>query len=169
MNQRLADTAKREVGKFFHGNVMGSVTNLHPISDLFPYSETWDVNSWDNTWCAAFVYWCCINAGYDMPVRYDSELVTCNFAGCRAWDQWAKLPEVDCWVDRTEKPEIGDIVLFDRVFENKEHDHIAIIIDICDDLITTAEGNFNNVSAIVKRGYGNVRGYIRLNRRIEND
>jgi len=96
MNKHLADIAKTEACKFFHGNVMGVPTNLHPISDLFPYSETWNVNSWDGVWCAAFVYWCCINAGYELPVRYENESVSCNFAGCIAWEQWAKLLEVGC-------------------------------------------------------------------------
>ena len=72
------------------------------------------------------------------------------------------MSEIDCWVHRRNKPQIGDIVLFDCVFRNEEHDHIAIIVDVNKDFITTAEGNFNNVSAIVKRTYNNVRGYIRL-------
>ena len=162
MNKHLADIAKNEALKFFHGNIMSVPTNLHPISDLFPSSEAWNVNSWDNNWCAAFVYWCCINAGYELPVKHENEAVSCNFAGCIAWEQWAKLPEIDCWVERNNKPQIGDIVLFDHVFRGEEHDHIAIIIDVCECFITTAEGNFNNVSAIVKRTYDNVRGYVRL-------
>jgi len=52
---------------------------------------------------------------------------------------------------------IGDIVLFDNSFENKEHDHMAIIVGFCDNFITTAEGNFDNISAIVKRTYEHVR------------
>jgi len=167
MNKYLANIAKTEARKFFHGNVTGATTNLHPISDLFPYSENWDVNSWDNKWCAAFVYWCCINAGYNLPVRYANKTVSCNFAGCIAWEQWAKLPEVDYWIYKSKQAQIGDIVLFDYVFNNEEHDHIAIIVDVHEDYITTAEGNFNNVSAIVKRPYDNVRGYIRLNQDID--
>ena len=158
----LANIAKVEACKFYHGNVMMASTNLHPIADLFPYSETWDINSWDNCWCAAFVYWCCIKAGYNLPVRYKHESVSCNFAGCIAWEEWAKLPEINCWIPKEERPKIGDIILFDYVFNNKEHDHIGIIIDVNNDFITTAEGNFNNVSAIVKRTYNNIRGYIRM-------
>jgi len=201
-NKHLADIAEAEAHKFYHGNIMGSPTNLHPISDLFPYSKTWDINSWDNCWCAAFVYWCCVKAGYKLPVRYESDKVSCNFAGCIAWEQWAKLPEVGCWMDRNQptpphsgrgmvvfgkefdagfdtfltasrgrgikpvaynkNPEIGDIVIFDRIFKDEEHDHIAIVLDSDEHILETAEGNFNNVSAIVKRPYDNVRGYLRL-------
>lgn len=186
MNTYLASIAKTEARKFFHGNIMGSPTNLHPIADLFGYTETWTIDSWDNNWCAAFVYWCCINAGYELPIRHKNEAVSCNFAGCIAWEQWGKLPEVGYWVERegqmvTESnhltsnalsqpksdylclsPQIGDIVLFDYICQNKEHDHIAIITDVSQEYIETAEGNFNNISAIVKRPYNNVRGYIRL-------
>ena len=162
MNNHLANTARSEAYKFYHGNIMGASTNLHPISDLFPYSEAWDVNSWDNNWCAAFVYWCCVKHGYNLPVRYEHEAVSCSFAGCIAWEQWAKLPEVKYWVNKDEYPKIGDIVLFDYIFKNEEHDHIAILLDFNECMIETAEGNFNNVSAIVKRPYDNVRGYVRI-------
>jgi len=162
MNKKLAHIAKVEAHKCYHGNVMGAKSNLQPIADLFPYSDTWDINSWDNCWCAAFVYWCCISTGYDFPVRYESADVSCNFAGCIAWEEWAKLPETNYWINKNEKPEIGDIVLFDYIFKNEENDHIAIIIGFDNHAIETSEGNFNNVSAIVRRPYDNVRGYIRL-------
>ena len=162
MNIHLANTAQAQARKFWHGNAMGAATNLQPIADLFPKTESWDVNNWDNCWCAAFVYWCCIKAGFNLPVKYESETVSCNFAGCIAWEQWAKLPEVNYWVNKDKSPEIGDIALFDYVFKNEEHDHIGIIIDVRGGFIITAEGNFNNTSAIVKRTFDNVRGYIRL-------
>ena len=158
----LADVAKAEARKFYHGNVMAAATNLHPIAGLFPSSAGWNIDSWDNCWCAAFVYWCCVKAGYELPVRYDSEAVSCNFAGCVAWEEWAKLPEINCWVPKTESPKIGDIVIFDRVSRDAENDHIGIVVDVRDGFIETAEGNFNNVSAIVKRTRGNERGYVRL-------
>lgn len=108
------------------------------------------------------MYWCCIKAGYDLPIKYPNEAVCCNFAGCIAWEQWVKLPEINRWIEKAEKPEIGDIVLFDNAFKGEEHDHIAIVINIDDRFIDTAEGNFNNISAIARRNYDNVRGYIRL-------
>ncbi|MCL1787415.1 MAG: CHAP domain-containing protein [Defluviitaleaceae bacterium] len=161
-NMYLAGIAKAEACKFYHGNVMGAATNLHPIADLFGYTGTWTIDSWDNNWCAAFVYWCCINAGYELPIRYENEAVTCNFAGCIAWEQWAKLPEINCWVARGNPPQVSDIVLFDHICQGKPHDHIGIITHVGNAFIETAEGNFNNVSAIVTRPYDNVRGYVRL-------
>ena len=29
---------------------MGDKTNLHPMADLFPYTETWTKDSWDICW-----------------------------------------------------------------------------------------------------------------------
>ena len=52
MNIELAHIAIKEANKYFHGNCMGSITNLNPIADLFPYSNTWTIDSWDNCWCA---------------------------------------------------------------------------------------------------------------------
>lgn len=163
MNQVLADVAKREALKDFHGAVLGTASNLEPIAKLFPKTPTWDLSDWENCWCAAFVYYCVVSAGFILPVRYPDKGVTCNFAGCIAWEQWAKLRENNCWYDATEIPEIGDIVLFDNVFQNKEHDHIAVILSASANHIITAEGNFNNVSAIVTRQIDeHIRGYVRI-------
>lgn len=63
---------------------------------------------------------------------------------------------------KDDTPKIGDIILFDNVFENKEHYLIGIIIDVDIERIETAEGNVNNVTALVKRSYSNVRGFVRL-------
>ena len=162
MNNELARIAKKEANKHYHGNVMGSKTNLQPIADLFPYSDTWTIDSWDNTWCAAFVYHCVILSGYNLPVRFPDDKVTMNFASVPAWEQWAKLPEVSKWVEKGKAPQKGDIVLFSKVYDGKEPDHIGIVTDISETWIQSAEGNFNNVSAIVKRPYDCVYGYIRL-------
>lgn len=162
MNSVLAELARNEALSCFHGNCMGSPTNLKPIADLFPYSERWTVDSWDNCWCAAFVYYCVIKSGYALPVKYPDDQVLYNFAAVAAWVQWAKLSYISIWHESYAIPEIGDIVIFDRVFDGKEMDHIAIVVDISKNEIETAEGNFNNVSCIVKRNRHHVRGYIRL-------
>ena len=90
---------------------------------LFP---TWNLKEADGLWCAAFVYYCCTAAGFGIPYRPD-ECKTCHLAACLGWEEFAvgdrrieyhKGPE-GC------VPETGDIVLYDRVFENKEHDHIG--------------------------------------------
>lgn len=161
--EKLSDIAKREAQKCFHGNVMKVESNLQSIANLFP---KWSLENWDNKWCAAFVYYCCVNAGFNLPVRYPDERVTCNFAGCIAWELWAKLPKnnfyylasIDDFI-----PQKGDIVIYDEVFLKEPHDHIGIIIENQRDYILVAEGNINNVSGVIKRKKDNhIRGYIRI-------
>ncbi len=41
----------------------------------------------------AFVYYCCIKVGFNIPIKYPNENVKCNFAGCVAWESWTNLPE----------------------------------------------------------------------------
>ena len=59
--------------------------------------------------------------------------------------------------------EAGDMVLYDRVFENREHDHIGIVLEKRDHTILAAEGNVGNISGIVKRPIDDhIRAYIRI-------
>ncbi|QVK21283.1 CHAP domain-containing protein [Mycoplasmatota bacterium] len=160
--ERLALIAKQEAQKSFYGNVMGIKSNIGPIADLFP---KWTLENWDNKWCAAFVYYCCIKTGFTLPVKYPDEKVVCNFAGCSAWELWASLPENKFYFSNNRKftPEKGDIVLYNEVFCNQPHDHIGIVLENKIDTLITAEGNINNVSGIVERKKDNhIRGFIRI-------
>ena len=159
----LAKLAVEKANYPFHGNTMGLVSNLQPIADLFP---KWDLDNWDHKWCAAFVYYCCIEAGYKIPVRYSHETVKCNFAGCSAWEAWASLHDNGFFfkvAEKTFEPSVGDIVLYDNVFLNQEHDHIGIIVEVHHEYFKVAEGNIGNISAVVRRPrYANIRGFIRI-------
>lgn len=62
-------------------------------------------------------------------------------------------------------PSAGDIVLYDRVFMNCEHDHIGIILENKPLSIIAAEGNtFNdNISRVLERDKDeHIRAYIRI-------
>ena len=165
MNQKLARTARIEAEKDFHGTLDESGSTLEPIVSLFPVSLTWNNKNWDNSWCAAFVYYCFIVSGIELPVKYPSELVATNFSGCYAWEQWAKLTNNGYWHDPLEEyfvPEAGDLVIYDHIFIGEEHDHIGIILEVYDTYLVTAEGNVKNRSAIVNRPLdSHIRGYIR--------
>ena len=70
------------------------------------------------------------------------------------WGQWSKIPNINCWHDSMEhgySPEAGYIILYVRVFENTEHDHMGIVIEVRNLSIVVAEGNFNIVSTVVNR------------------
>lgn len=157
----LARVAREKALIPFHGAAEGRESNLGPIVEPFP---TWSVPEADGLWCAAFVYYCCWEAGFDFPIR-PKQCRTCHLAGCVAWEEWAKgdprigyHPRQDGFV-----PEAGDIVLYDRVFENREHDHMGIVLEKRAHAILVAEGNVNNVSAIVERPLDeHIRAFIRL-------
>ena len=91
-------------------------------------------------------------AGFKIPVRPEES--SCSLAGCVAWEEWAQADnriEYHSGNDNIFQPAAGDIVLFDRVFNNTDHDHIGIVLENYDDYIITAEGNVENVSRILER------------------
>ena len=112
---------------------------------------------------AAFVYYCCREAGFDLPIR-PKECRSCHLAGCIAWEEWALGdPRIEYHRGDGFTPEPGDIVLYDRVFENAPHDHIGIVLENRGQAILAAEGNVNNVSALMERPLDeHIRAYIRI-------
>ncbi|MGI5898937.1 MAG: CHAP domain-containing protein [Christensenellales bacterium] len=160
--RHLADTAKKEALSCFHGKVMKTEPNIQPIISPFP---KWSMDEADGNWCAAFVYYCCAKAGFTIPIR-PKECKSCNLAGCGAWEEWAKGDPNIAYYPAGEidfSPSAGDIVLFDRVFEDKEHDHIGIVVEDKGASILVAEGNINNFSGLIERSKdSHIRAYIRI-------
>ena len=157
----LAELAKKAAQTPFHGNIEGEESNLEPIIRYFP---KWTLGEADGLWCAAFVYYCCREAGFEIPIRPDASK-TCHLAGCIAWEAFAASdPRITyCKGGEGFVPEPGDIVIYDRVFENKEHDHIGIVIENRGDMILAAEGNIANRSGIIERRKNeHIRAYIRI-------
>ena len=83
--QQLANVAKAMAQIPFHGFEDGKVSNLEPIVQPFP---NWTLEEADRLWCAAFVYYCCREAGFEIPIR-PNECKTCHLAGCIAWEEFA--------------------------------------------------------------------------------
>jgi len=134
----LADIAKVEALCCFHGAVMKLEANIQPIVKPFP--------------------------GFKILTR-PSEC-TASLAGCLQWEELAMNntgieyfhANINDFV-----PEAGDIVLFDNVFIDHEHDHIGIVIENKNASIIVAEGNINNVSGIVERKKDlHIRAYLRI-------
>jgi CHAP domain-containing protein len=160
--EALATVAESLARKPYHGNTTGLRSNLQPIIDHFPKGPRSD---FDGKWCAAFVYHCCVEAGYDLPYG-PGEDRPCNFAGVKAWLYWAKLPHNRFYFARRNRdftPERGDIVIYDNVFMPCPHDHIGIVLAVSDTYLTVAEGNVSDISAVVQRPRNShIRGYIRI-------
>ena len=87
-------------------------------------------------------------------------------AGCGGWEDFAindERIEYHLGSDNTFIPEAGDIVLYDRVFINAEHDHIGIVLENMLDSIMVAEGNNDNISQVLIRDKDeHIRAYIRI-------
>lgn len=141
----------------------GEGGNIAPLVAPFP---KWSVAEADRLWCAAFVLHCCREAGFDIPYS-PAECVTCSLASCGGWEEYA-MADPRIQYHRPEEdftPAPGDIVLYDRVFCDREHDHIGVVVEVGPDAIVAAEGNVDdtNRSALVRRPRdGHIRAYIRL-------
>ena len=158
--EKLIKVAKESAQKPFHGYVNGRESNLGPIVAPFP---GWTLSEADGLWCAAFVYYCCREAGFEIPIRPDGCI--CRLAGCIAWEEWAIGDDRIGYYRGTDgfMPVPGDIVLYDRVFEGREHDHIGIVLETRTHSILAAEGNLNNVSGVIERPLDeHIRGFIRI-------
>lgn len=155
---KLAEVARQEACKGYHGKIMGTESNIHDIVKLFP---KWSIEEADALWCAAFVLYCCSKAGLQIPYR--PKACSLTLAACPAWEEWAKADDRIVYLSGTDEPHPGDIVIFDYVFCNSPHDHMGIVTETKDDLLVVAEGNFNNVSRIVDRKRDHhIRCYIRI-------
>ena len=159
--KKLATIAEKAAEFPFHGYIEGKESNLDPIIQFFP---KWTLEEADGLWCAAFVYYCCREAGFEIPIR-PVECKTCHLAGCIAWEEFTQGDARIEYHKGEENfvPQAGDIVIYDRVFENQEHDHIGIVIKNRKNTIVAAEGNINNKSGIIERPKDeHIRGYIRI-------
>ncbi len=161
--EKLVNIAREKAEMPFHGYLEGKESNIEPIIKYFP---KWNIKDADKLWCAAFVYYCCMEAGFQIPYS-PNECVTCSLAGCGGWEEYAMGDSRIEYHRRNENfvPEPGDIVIYDRVFINQEHDHIGIILEVNDNAIIVAEGNtFNdNISRVIERPIDDhIRSYIRI-------
>ena len=159
--EQLAKVAKEMALVPFHGAVDGLESNLEPIVRSFP---TWNLKEAEGLWCAAFVYYCCKEAGFEIPYR-PNECKTCHLAACLGWEELAINDQRIEYHKgaATFVPEAGDIVIYDKVFENREHDHIGIVLEKRERTLLAAEGNVNNFSGIIERTIdGHIRAYIRI-------
>ena len=155
---RLAEVARQEACRPFHGRTMDREPNIQQIVALFP---RWSVEEADALWCAAFVLHCCKKAGMHIPHK-PSEC-SLSLAACPAWEEWAKADPRIIYVSGSDGPEAGDIVIFDHVFCNSPHDHMGIVVEVKEDTVLVAEGNCNNVSCIVERAIDDhIRCYIKI-------
>lgn len=159
---KLADLAEMLAAQKIIGipedELFREICKYWPDSDIY--------NVLEGKWCAAFVYYCCMQVGILLPIRYPNS--TYRLAGVGAWLDWAQLPETGFFYHDEHdgfNPQRGDIVIYEKLLTDDSHDHIGIVL-ICDDnKILVAEGNNDNknFSSVLYRDRGHcILGYIRI-------
>ena len=75
------------------------------------------------------------------------ECRSCNLAGCGGWEEFAQGDKRIAYYDGQQAIrdadfvwQEGDILLYDRVFINREHDHIGILLKLEEEKLVVAEG-----------------------------
>jgi hypothetical protein len=159
----MAKIAGELAGKPLRGNRHKGGRDLEPILRHFNIPGKTGRVGFD--WCTAFVYHCCLEAGFAIPAR-PPKPVKWSLAAVPAWIQWAKLPGNRFYYSARNKrfrPRKGDLVIFDNILGGGPHDHMGVILSSRRGRLITAEGNVNNMSGIFERDAGrHIRGFIRI-------
>lgn len=158
----LADFAEMFAGQ----NIIGVPEDerYREICKYWPDADIYKVL--EGNWCAAFVYYCCMQVGMLLPIRYPNHMY--RLAGVGAWLDWAQMPETGFFYhDKLDgfKPQRGDIVIYEKLLSDSSHDHIGIVLACDDNNILVAEGNKDNknYSSVLYRDRGHcILGYIRI-------
>lgn len=162
----LADVAEALARKEIRGE--RTSPEFMELVRYFPEDSAYD--ELVNAWCAAFVYHCCIQTGFLLPIRPPH--TSCRLAGVGAWYEWGKDNGFCFTIEEGFVPEKGDIVIYNHIIppERKPenlpwHDHIGIVLGRESDCLFVAEGNINNqnVSGIIERDIDETIGcFVRI-------
>ena len=112
------------------------------------------------SWCCAFVYYCCLQAGFRFPPK-PVPTHRYTLAAVPAWHQWA-VGEGFFHPVTTVTPEPGDIVLFNHIACGQPLDHIGIVVEVTSGFALCAEGNVENRTGLFERSFSCIAGFVRL-------
>jgi len=111
-------------------------------------------------WCCAFVYYCCLQAGFCFPPKPVPGSRT-TLAAVPAWYEWASGEGF--YHPATESlARVGDIALFNNVYNSNPLDHIGVVVEVAPTFVLCAEGNLGNRTGFFERPYSCIAGYVRL-------
>jgi hypothetical protein len=110
-------------------------------------------------WCGAFVYYCCSKAGFIIPEKPVPSF-RYTLAAVPAWHHWANATEI--YHEDKRSGQIGDIVIYNCVYDNNPLDHIGIVTKVFETGIMSAEGNNDNRTGLFHRSYDFIAGFVRL-------
>lgn len=103
-----------------------------------PYYTWYGFNS-HVEWCAVFVSWCADQCGY-------LDDIIPKFAVVDDGADWFKVRSL--WFDGGGTPSPGDIIFFDMDVDH-DPDHVGIVADCVDGIVTTVEGNTGDSPGVV--------------------
>lgn len=163
--ENLALLAYKEGGLCLKGSISKAGPEIEKYLNVFRQTlgqrdpKYFDLNvGYD--WCCAYVYYLIKKAGFELSI---TPLSGSNWTlgAVKTWHLWALQENI--FLESFHVPEAGDLVLFDRLIEDVELDHIGIVIQNNDIEIITSEGNYYNCSGIfLRKKDDKIRGYIRL-------
>lgn len=165
--KHLAAVARREAEQMRVGNANLAGPAIEPYLSVLRdalnrngSTEEFSDRSRGFPWCCAFVYFCCLEAGYRFPPK-PIESYQYTLGAVSAWQNWA-TSQGFFHSAQTSSAEIGDIALFNHVFNDSPLDHIGIVLKVESDGVTCAEGNHLNRTGIFFRQFPVIEGYVRL-------
>jgi len=165
--RKLASIARQEAGLQLEGDanragpaierylsVFREALNLH--CETTRYSDL----TVGYRWCCAFVYYCCLQAGFRFPPKPEPGY-RYTLAAVPAWHHWA-MTEGFFLPAKSATPEAGDIVLFNCVDIGQPLDHIGVVLEIFPAFMLCAEGGNENRAGLFERPFSCIAGYVRL-------
>jgi CHAP domain len=111
-------------------------------------------------WCCAFVYYCCLQAGFSFPPK-PVPSYRYTLAAVPAWHNWA-VTEGFFHPGGASEPEPGHIVLFNYVDTGQPLDHMGVVVEVAPRFVLCAEGSVENRTGLFERPYSCIAGYVRL-------
>lgn len=163
----LAEIASREAAQHFAGNAQKAgpaiekyLSTLRDALNANAETSKYSDTAVGFDWCGAFVYYCCLEAGFHFPPKPDPSY-RYTLGAVPAWRHWAVRGGF-FHPSYSSTPEPGDIALYNRACSDQPLDHIGIVLQASDEGILSAEGNLSNRTGIVLRNLSQVDGYARL-------
>jgi len=163
----LAEIARREAALERAGNAQMAGEAIEPYLATFRDALNQNCDSTEYSdrakgyhWCCAFVYYCCLQAGFRFPPKPVASYQY-TLAAVPAWHHWALQEGFFCPAPSS-TPELGDIALYNRVASGQPFDHIGIVVAVISEGILSAEGNNHNRAGVFPREISAVEGYVRL-------
>ncbi|MHA3774683.1 CHAP domain-containing protein [Verrucomicrobiota bacterium sgz303538] len=164
---KLADVSRREAERRLQGDANYAGLAIEPYLAVFRDALNLNCESdrFSNlnvgySWCCAFVYYCCLQAGFHFPPKPMPDY-RYTLAAVPAWHHWATAGGFFLSGDTTPAV-LGDIVLFNNVAGGQLLDHIGIVVEVTPSFILCAEGNVENRTGLFKRSFACIAGYVRL-------